>query len=200
MSASSLPRIFFYLLLNVIVFAVIIITLIYTDILKASDFTDILNTQEEETIDEYDYLLENLRIEKKSEAIQNRFDKLKYERESFEKEKQSFIIKAAEFEKNKEEYNEQKKILEDQLNNYTNKKDGFKDISDTLSKMAPEKAAEILEGQDDQYIIDLFRVTDEEAQKNSSNSLVPTWLGLMSTEKAIDIQRKMLLKPKAEEK
>ena len=71
-------------------------------------------------------------------------------------------------------------------------------MSNTLSKMAPEKAVEILEGQDDQYVVDFFRATEEDAKKNKKTSLVPTWLGLMSTEKAVAVQRKMIEKPSSD--
>ena len=54
---------------------------------------------------------------------------------------------------------------------------------------------QILEGYDDQLLIDLLRITDELAADEGRLSLVPFWLAQLPPERAADIQRKMVIKP-----
>lgn len=64
-----------------------------------------------------------------------------------------------------------------------------------LNSMPPAKAVPILLQLDDQDLIDLLRVTEEEAKAQGSDSIVSAWIGLMPAERAAAIQRKMASKP-----
>ena len=60
-----------------------------------------------------------------------------------------------------------------------------------LTSMAPANAIAILVKQDDQYVIDTFRIVDAQALKAGTDSLVPIWLSLMPPDRAATLQRKM---------
>ena len=64
-----------------------------------------------------------------------------------------------------------------------------------LNAMPPAKAVPILLQLDDQDLIDLLRVTEEEAKAQGTDSIVSAWIGLMPAERAATIQRKMARKP-----
>ena len=64
-----------------------------------------------------------------------------------------------------------------------------------LTSMRPAEAVRILEGYDDQLMIDTLRVTEEIARESGEVSLVSVWLSNLPPERAADIQRKMTLRP-----
>lgn len=64
-----------------------------------------------------------------------------------------------------------------------------------LNSMPPAKAVPILLQLDDQDLIDLLRVTEEEAKAQGQDSIVSAWIGLMPADRAATIQRKMARKP-----
>jgi flagellar protein FlbB len=60
-----------------------------------------------------------------------------------------------------------------------------------LSNMTPANAVAILLKQDDQYVIDTFRIEDAQAKKDGVDSLVQIWLSLMPADRAATLMRKM---------
>ena len=60
-----------------------------------------------------------------------------------------------------------------------------------LTSMAPANAIAILAKQDDQYVIDTFRIIDAQALKAGTDSVVPVWLSMMPPDRAATLQRKM---------
>jgi flagellar protein FlbB len=60
-----------------------------------------------------------------------------------------------------------------------------------LTSMPPANAIAILAKQDDQYVIDTFRMVEAQAKKAGTDSLVPIWLSLMPPDRAATLQRKM---------
>ena len=64
-----------------------------------------------------------------------------------------------------------------------------------LNSMPPAKAVPILLQLDDQDLIDLLRVTEDEAKAQGQDSIVSAWIGLMPADRAATIQRKMARKP-----
>jgi flagellar protein FlbB len=67
--------------------------------------------------------------------------------------------------------------------------------SQYLNSMPPAKAVPILLQLDDQDLIDLLRVTEEEAKAQGQTSIVSAWIGLMPPDRAAALQRKMASKP-----
>jgi len=64
-----------------------------------------------------------------------------------------------------------------------------------LTNMPPQRAVGILAAMDDQDIIDVLRKTDELAEANGSQSIVPYWLSLMDSQRVAEISRKMGTRP-----
>ena len=85
-------------------------------------------------------------------------------------------------------FNEIKKQAEDRRANLVQN-------SQYLNSMPPAKAVPILLQLDDQDLIDLLRVTEEEAKAQGQTSIVSVWIGLMPADRAATIQRKMARKP-----
>jgi len=67
--------------------------------------------------------------------------------------------------------------------------------SSYLNSMPPAKAVPILLQLDDQDLIDLLRVTEDEAKAQGQTSIVSAWIALMPADRAATIQRKMTRKP-----
>ena len=63
--------------------------------------------------------------------------------------------------------------------------------------MPPKNAVDILVAMEDQDIIDILRMADEIAAEQGVMSMASTWLQMMPAERAAQIQRKMLSKPRA---
>ena len=63
--------------------------------------------------------------------------------------------------------------------------------------MQPAAAVNILVAMDDQTVIDVFRKVEEIARRNGTSSMGSYWLSLMPSERAAEIQRKMLSKPES---
>ena len=64
-----------------------------------------------------------------------------------------------------------------------------------LTNMPPERAVGILAAMDDQDVIDVFRKTDQLAEASGSASIVPYWLSLMESQRAAELNRKMVSRP-----
>ena len=63
--------------------------------------------------------------------------------------------------------------------------------------MRPQAAVDILVAMDDQIVIDVLRKVEEMAKENGSSSMGSYWLSLMPSDRAAEIQRKMLSKPES---
>ena len=63
--------------------------------------------------------------------------------------------------------------------------------------MAPKNAVDILVAMDDQTVIDVLRKVEELAKANGTSSMGSYWLSLMPSERAAEIQRKMINKPES---
>ena len=64
-----------------------------------------------------------------------------------------------------------------------------------LTGMPPANAVSIISELDDQYIVDVFRMTEQIAQAEGAMSLVSVWLSMMEPARAAEIQRRMVAGP-----
>ncbi|MCL2557110.1 MAG: flagellar protein FlbB [Treponema sp.] len=64
-----------------------------------------------------------------------------------------------------------------------------------LSGMPPAAAVGIISEMDDQYIVDVFRMTEQIARAEGSLSLVSVWLSMMDPSRAAEVQRRMVSNP-----
>lgn len=104
-------------------------------------------------------------------------------------EKQNSLAEREKAEDDRENsFNQIKKQAEDRKANLVQN-------SKYLNSMPPAKAVPILLQLDDQDLIDLLRVTEDEAKAQGQDSIVSAWIAQMPADRAATIQRKMARKP-----
>jgi flagellar protein FlbB len=64
-----------------------------------------------------------------------------------------------------------------------------------LTGMPPDRAVGIIAAMDDQDAIDVFRMTEEIAQREGTTSIVSYWMSLLPPDRAAELQRKMAGRP-----
>jgi flagellar protein FlbB len=106
-----------------------------------------------------------------------------------------------------QELEERQKMLDDWENSLTqkekdteNKERNVEANARILTGMEPGRAVGILSAMDDQDVIDVLRKTEELAQAEGTNSIVPYWFQLMAgtpegAKRAAELQRKMAGRP-----
>jgi len=140
-------------------------------------------------------LLERERLKKQSEAIALRAEELQKREEEIKKKEQEIEQKAEKLAEKEKALDEREKSFNERVKAFENRRVNLVQNSKYLVGMPPENAVKILLNMDDQDIIDIFRITEEEAAKAGETSLVAYWLSLMPPERAAELQRKMARKP-----
>ena len=103
-------------------------------------------------------------------------------------------LELSEREKNQEE---REKTFNLTVKKYDDKNVNVEQIATNLNGMAPKNAVDILVAMDDQTVIDVLRKVEELAKQNGTSSMGSYWLSLMPSERAAEIQRKMINKPES---
>ena len=78
---------------------------------------------------------------------------------------------------------------------YENRRVNLAKNAGYLVGMKPQVAVARLAAMEDQDVIDIFRITEEEAAAAGETSLVSYWLSLMDPERAATLMRKMQRRP-----
>ena len=141
--------------------------------------------------------LDEDRLNKQKEAIDIRIeelDKRESDLELAEKQNEQIALELSEREKNQEE---REKTFNLTVKKYDDKEVNIEQIANNLNGMRPEAAVAILVAMDDQVVIDVLRKVEEMAKENGSSSMGSYWLSLMPSDRAAEIQRKMLSKPES---
>ncbi|MCQ2591695.1 MAG: flagellar protein FlbB [Treponema sp.] len=135
------------------------------------------------------------RLNKQKEAIDIRIEELNQREnnlEILEKQNQQIAAELSEREKNQEE---REKTFNLTLKKYDDKEVNIEQIANNLNGMTPAAAVGILLAMDDQVVIDVLRKVEQLAAENGRSSMGSYWLSLMPSDRAAEIQRKMLSKP-----
>ena len=141
--------------------------------------------------------LDEDRLNKQLQAIDIRMeelDKRETDLEASEKQNAQIAAELAEREKNQEE---REKTFNLTVKKYDDKEVNIEQIANNLNGMRPEAAVGILVAMDDQIVIDVLRKVEEMAAENGTMSMGSYWLSLMPSDRAAEIQRKMLSKPES---
>ncbi len=141
--------------------------------------------------------LDEDRLNKQLQAIDIRMeelDKRESDLEASEKQNAQVAAELAEREKNQEE---REKTFNLTVKKYDDKEVNIEQIANNLNGMRPEAAVGILVAMDDQIVIDVLRKVEEMAAENGTISMGSYWLSLMPSDRAAEIQRKMLSKPES---
>lgn len=139
--------------------------------------------------------LDEDRLKKQREALdifKEELDKREEDIQAIEKQNEQIAIELAEREKNQEE---REKTFNSTVKKYDDKNINVEQIANNLNGMTPQAAVNILIAMDDQTVIDVLRKVEELAKANGTSSMGSYWLSLMPSERAAEIQRKMISKP-----
>ena len=121
-------------------------------------------------------------------------DKRESDIEAKENQLEQTAMELSEREKNQEE---REKTFNLAVKKYDDKNVNVEQIATNLNGMAPKNAVDILVAMDDQTVIDVLRKVEELAKQNGTSSMGSYWLSLMPSERAAEIQRKMINKPES---
>lgn len=124
--------------------------------------------------------------------------------ETLDKRESDIAARETQLEQTAQELNEREKNQEERektfnltVKKYDDKNVNVEQIATNLNGMAPRNAVDILVAMDDQTVIDVLRKVEEIAKANGTSSMGSYWLSLMPSERAAEIQRKMINKPES---
>ncbi|TVR68328.1 MAG: flagellar protein FlbB [Spirochaetaceae bacterium] len=140
-------------------------------------------------------LMDRLRLGALQEALELEMEEIAEQRVVLENRRAELEQMAQVLASSEEELQEREVSLNERLRQYENRRAVLEQNSRYLTSMRPNEAVRILEGYDDQLLIDTLRVTEEIARETGTVSLVSVWLSSLPPERAADIQRKMTLRP-----
>lgn len=156
--------------------------------------------QTSQTVTQSKTLTSNLdedRLKKQREAndiFKEELDKRETDIQALENQNAQIAAELDEREKNQEE---REKTFNLTVKKYDDKNINVEQIAKNLNGMRPQAAVDILVAMDDQTIIDVLRKTEELAASSGTTSMVSYWLSLMPSDRAAEIQRKMISKPES---
>jgi len=136
-------------------------------------------------------LLEKERLAKQMEALAVRAEELASREQQLSGREQELAQKMEQVQEREKAAEEREKLFNERLKAFENRRVNLKQNAVYLVGMPPDKAVKILLAMEDQDVIDLFRVTEEQAAEAGEVSLVAYWLSLMPAERAAALKRKM---------
>ncbi|UCG00256.1 MAG: flagellar protein FlbB [Spirochaetaceae bacterium] len=136
-------------------------------------------------------LLEKERLTKQLEALAIRSEELTSWEQELESRQAEINQMVEQLEERERGIEDREKVFNERLQAFENRRVNLRQNSDYLVGMPPENAVKILLQMEDQDVIDIFRVTEEQAQAAGEVSLVSYWLSLMPADRAAVLQRKM---------
>lgn len=173
----------------------------YLGLISVQDsFAPVLGLFGRERREEFDdiddvMLMDRLRLEALQDALELETEDLAARRSAVDDRRLELERRAQELEATAAELEEREVSLNERLRQYENRRAVLVQNSRYLTSMRPNDAVEILEGYDDQLLIDTLRITEELARETGEVSLVSVWLASLPAARAADIQRKMTLRP-----
>jgi len=137
------------------------------------------------------------RLNKIQESLDIQIEELE-KRESDVTAKENLLAQtAAELDEREKNQEEREKTFNLAQKKYEDINVNIEQIANNLNGMRPEAAVNILIAMNDQLIIDVLRKVEELAAENNTASMGSYWLSLMPSERAAEIQRKMVSKPES---
>ena len=151
--------------------------------------------REEVVVDAEDpLLLEKERLAKQIEALSLRSEELSSRERQLEEREAELTQKIEQMQRREEALDDREKVFNERLEAFENRRDNLRQNAEYLVGMPPQNAVKILLEMEDQYVIDLFRMAEEQARSAGETSLVAYWLSLMPADRAATLQRKMARK------
>lgn len=144
-------------------------------------------------------VLDQARLEKRESALEQREVELEQRAEELEALRQDLEARRQELAAQEEQLEDRENSFNQRVEQFENRRAVLEQNAQALTNMRPQDAVEILQGYDDQLLIDTLRVTEELAQEADQQSIVPVWLSQLPADRAAEIQRKMTLKPQSDQ-
>jgi flagellar protein FlbB len=139
-------------------------------------------------------LLDKERLSKQMEALAVRAEELASRDQQLQSREQELAQKVEQIQDREKAAEEREKVFNERLQAFENRRVNLRQNAVYLVGMPPDKAVKILLAMEDQDVIDLFRITEEQAAEAGETSLVAYWLSLMPAERAAALERKMARK------
>lgn len=136
-------------------------------------------------------LLEKERMAKQLEALAIRSEELDAWEQELDSARAEINQMVEQLEEREKAVEDREKVFNERLQAFENRRVNLRRNSEYLVGMPPESAVKILLQMDDQDVIDIFRMTEEQARDAGEVSLVSYWLSLMPADRAAALQRKM---------
>lgn len=140
-------------------------------------------------------LLDQDRVNRMMEANGQRAEELDVRTANLDEIEIKLEEQRKQLEKGRDAVEEEKKRLQEEQKLFDKKKETITQTAKELTMMDMQAAVAILEKRDNQDVIWIMQVTDELAAEAGSFSLVPTWLSMMDSARAAEIQRERDLIP-----
>jgi flagellar protein FlbB len=136
-------------------------------------------------------LLDKERLAKEQEALVLRSDDLERARQALAAETANLSQIAEQLAEREQAVEAREKAFNERANTFENRRVNLAQNAGYLVGMRPQEAVARLAAMEDQDVIDIFRITEEEASKAGESSLVAYWLSLMDPQRAAVLLRKM---------
>jgi flagellar protein FlbB len=136
-------------------------------------------------------LLDKERLAKDREAIAMKEEDLDRIRQDLAAETANLSQVAEQLAEREQALEAREKAFNERVNTFENRRVNLAQNAGYLVGMKPQDAVARLTAMEDQDVIDIFRITEEEATKAGETSLVAYWLSLMDPERAAGLMRKM---------
>lgn len=140
--------------------------------------------------------LDEERLSARMDALDQRSQELDKRESVIAKKEADIEQKAQELEDRQKALDEREKTFNVTVQQFENRRVNVEQNARYLVGMPPDKAVGIISAMDDQDAIDVFRMTEEIAQKEGTGSMVSYWLSLLPPARSAELQRKMAGKPK----
>jgi flagellar protein FlbB len=144
-------------------------------------------------------VLDQARLEKREAALEEREAALEQRTQELQSLEQELEAQQQELAAQEQELEDRENSFNQRVEQFENRRAVLEQNARALTSMRPQDAVEILQGYDDQLLIDTLRVAEELAQEQDQLSIVPVWLSQLPADRAAEIQRKMTLKPQSDQ-
>ncbi len=140
-------------------------------------------------------LLDKERLAKEQEALTLRTEDLEGSRQQLATETANLAQIAEQLAEREQAVEAREKAFNERAKAFEDRRVNLAQNAGYLVGMKPQDAVARLSAMEDQDVIDIFRITEEEAAAAGETSLVAYWLSLMDPARAATLMRKMQRRP-----
>ncbi len=136
-------------------------------------------------------LLTRERLAKQADAVALRQDEQDRREADLSRRDRELTQRSEDLKDREQAVEAREKAFNEQVKAFENRRVNLVQNSRYLTSMLPKNAVDILTKMDDQDVIDIFRITEQEAARSGEDSPVAFWLSQMPADRAAALQRKM---------